>query len=158
MATSFFCDPDSNIPFVEFPRLPLANIRRFCLDIHGWELFRLSPDPVVFQHMSSFPALETFTVGREIDLSLLLSALLLNPSASPTLKILAFVDCVLTEEFMKELTQFAFDRKNTASAWLDRVVIIHRGGILPDIASIRGLEERVPVVGVRTGVELPADL
>ena len=158
MATSFFCDPDSNIPFVEFPLLPLANIRRFRLDIYGWELFRLSPDPVVFQHMSSFPALETFAVGRETDLSLLLSALLLNPSASPTLKILAFVDCVLTEEFMKELTQFAFDRKNTTSAWLDRVVIIHRGGILPNIASIRGLEEHVPVVDVRTGVELPADL
>ena len=54
-AASFFCDPGSNNPFVEFPRLPLASIRRFRLDIYGWELFRLSPDPVVFQHMSSFP-------------------------------------------------------------------------------------------------------
>ena len=157
-AASFFCDPGSNNPFVGFPRLPLASIRRFRLDIYGWELFRLSPDPVVFQHMSSFPALETFTVERETDLSLLHSALLLNPSVSPTLKILAFVDCVLTEEFMKELAQFAFDRKNTTSAWLDRVVIIHRGGILPDIASVRGLEEHVPVADVRTGAELPAEL
>lgn len=59
---------------------------------------------------------------------------------------------------MKEPAQFAFDRKNTTSAWLDRVVIIHRGGILPNIASIRGLEEHAPVVDVRTGAELPADL
>ena len=83
-AASFFCDPGSNNPFVGFPRLPLASIRRFRLDIYGWELFRLSPDPIVFQHMSSFPALETFTVERETDLSLIHSALLSKHSLLST--------------------------------------------------------------------------
>ena len=49
---------------------------------------------------------------------------------------------------MKELAWFASDRKNTTSAWLDSVVIVNQEGVFPSIASIRGLEERVPVVEV----------
>ena len=147
-AASFYSSSDPYSPLVEFPLLPLADIRRFHLEACGADLLHC---------LSSFPALETFAIERETDLSHL-SALLSNPSASPSLKTLAFLDCVLTEEFMKELIQFASDRKNTASAWLHRVVIIHQDGILPDIASIRGLEEHVPVVDARIAREPPADL
>ena len=39
---------------------------------------------------------------------------------------------------MKELTQFASDRKNTStSAWLHRVLIVHREGHLPSTSSIQ---------------------
>ena len=58
---------------------------------------------------------------------------------------------------MKQLARFTSDRKNTTSAWLNSVVIVNQEGIFPSIASIRGLEERVPVE-VRTAANLPMDL
>ena len=147
-AASFFSNRGKGIPFEEFPRFPLADIRWFHLDICGKGLVHRLP---------SFPALETFIIEGGTDLSHL-SALLLNPSASPSLKTLAFLDCVLTEEFTGELIQFASDRKNTDSAWLHHVAIIHRNGTFPSIASIRKLEECVPVVDVRIATKLPTDL
>ena len=155
---SFFSRLDSNIPFAEFPRLSLADIQKFHLDPCGWEPTQPPHDPIVFHHLSSFPALETLIIQRETDLSSLLPDLLSNPSASPSLKTLAFFDCVLSDEFMEELTRFASDRKNTTSAWLHRVVIIHRDGIFPNIASIRKLEVHVPVVDARIATDLPTDL
>ena len=59
---------------------------------------------------------------------------------------------------MKQLARFTSDRKNTTSAWLNSVVIVNQEGIFPSIASIRGLEGRVPVVEVRTAANLPMDL
>ena len=112
----------------------------------------------MFHHLSSFPALETFTIGRETDLLCLLSPLLSNPSVSPLLKTLGFQDCPLTEEFMEELMRFASDRRNTTSTWLHHVVIANPRGDFPSIASISALEERVPVVDVRIATELPMDL
>jgi len=56
------------------------------------------------------------------------------------------------------LTQFASDRKNTNSARLHRVVIVHWQGKFPSIASIRRLKKHVPVVDVRISTGLPADL
>ena len=147
-AASFCSRSDPYTHFIEFPLLPLADIRRFHLEACGADLAH---------RLSFFPALETFAIEGGTGL-FHLSTLLSNPSASPSLKTLAFLDCVLTEEFMEELTQFASDRKNTGSARLHRVVIIHRDGILPDIVSIRWLEEHVPVVDVRVARELPTDL
>ena len=154
----FIGDSYSILPFVEFPRLPLTNIRQFHVDTYGWELIQPSPGPRVFHHLSSFPALETFTIGRETDLTRFLSPLLSNPSASPSLKTLGFQDCLLTEVFMEELMFFASDRKNTTSAWLHHVVIANPRGNFPSIASISALEEYVPVVDVRIATELPVDL
>ena len=150
-----FC---SDIPFGEFPQLPLANIRQFHLDVAWWEPVRSSPGPITVHHLSFFPALETFAIKRGAYLSHLLSALLSNPSAAPSLKTLAFFNCLLTEELMEELRQFASNRKKTSSAWLHRVVIIHSGGMLPTIASICALEEYVPVVDARIATKLPTDL
>ena len=157
-AASFHSNSNSSIPFVEFPRLPLTNIRHFRLNTRWWELNEPSPGPMVFRCLSSFPTLETFTIEHETNLSRLLSALFLNPSASPSLKTLAFLDCVLVEEFMKKLMQFASDRKNTTSVSLRRVIINHRDGIFPSIASIRGLGKHVPIVDIRIAEELPIDL
>ena len=147
-----------DIPFVEFPRLPLANIRRLHLDTSCWDLIRPSPGPAVFHQLSFFPALETLTIGCNRVLSRLLSALISNPSSSPLLKTLAFLGCIITEEFMEELTRFTSDRKNTTSARLHCVGIFHRKGRFPSIGSIRKLREHVPVVDVRIAEELPTDL
>jgi len=152
--TSFTGDSNLNIPFAEFPQLPLTNIRWFHLNTDGWELDQ-PPGPEPFHHLSSFPALETFTIGCKTNLSHILSPLLSNPSASPSLKTLGFQDCVLTEDFMEELMRFASDRKNTSSAWLHHVVIVHWEGKFPNVASIHKLKEHVPVVDVRIATELP---
>ena len=129
--------------------LPLTNIR---------ELRLAHSDPSNMFLPSSIPALETLTIECDTNISDLFSALLPNPSFSPSLKTLGFLHCAITEEFMEELAQFASDRKNTTSAWLHRVVIIHLDGRVPTAASIHGLEEHVPIVDVRFGRTFPTDL
>ena len=148
----------SDTPFTEFHRLPLTSIREFRLDSCGRESIYPPLGPEVFHHLPSFPALQTFTIRSDGDLSYVLSPLLSDPSTSPSLRTLGFRNCILTEEFMERLTRFASDRKNTASAWLHRVVIVHREGKSPSITSIRELEEHVPVVDVRIAAALPKDL
>ena len=81
-AASFHSKFITSIPFSEFSLLPLANIRQFHLDL-------VHPSCTMpFDHLSFFPAIETFIVSGA-DLSLL-STLLSNPSASSSLKTLAF--------------------------------------------------------------------
>jgi len=122
---------------MEFPSLNLTNVQEFLL-VH-------SGSPVVF-HPPSFPALQTFTVQKDANPSHLLSALLSNPSVSPSLKTLEFRECVLTEEFMDKLIRFASDRKSTTLAQLHRVAIAYRGGELPSTDCIRELGKHVLVV------------
>jgi hypothetical protein len=143
--------PDAR-PFVEFPLLPLTNVREFHLrQVFGsdWGAF----DP------SFLPALETFAVDCGTGASgHLLSALFSNPSFPPSLKTLAFLNCTLSGDFMEALTQFASDRKNTTSAWLHHVVIVNSKENLPTTASINALGKHVPDVDVRVGNKLPTDL
>jgi len=155
---TFTSDSDSNIPFVEFPRLPLTNVRRFHLDTLGWQVTRPPPGPRVFHHLSSFPTLETFSLKNETDLSRLLSPLLSNPSSSPSLETLAFLDCDLSKDFMEELTRFASDRKNTTSAWLNQILIVNQEGNFPSANSIYRLRCAVKVVDIRMDSKLPTDL
>jgi len=116
-----------------------------------------SPTPAVFPSLS-FPVLETLVLERETAVSSLLSALFWNPSSSPSLKTLAFLDCDLDDGVMEELTRFSSDRKKTTSAWLHRVVIVNSRGQLPHFTLIDKLGKRVSVVDVRIGSELPSDL
>ena len=148
----------SDVPFVEFPQLPLTTIRRFDLNTRKWKSIQPPPGPRALHHLSFFPTLETFTVEGETNLSHLLSTLLSNPSALPSLKTLAFLDCVLTEEFMEELIRFSSDRKNTASTWLHRVLLVDQDGEFPSAASIHRLECIVTIVDVRTDDTFPTDL
>ena len=107
---------------------------------------------------SIFPALEAFAIACERSLSRLFSTLFSNPSFSPSLKTLAFLDCDLSEEFMGKLIQFVSNRKNTTSAWLRRIVIVNSRGNFPTISSIEALGEHVPIVNVSIGKELPTGL
>jgi len=148
-----------DVPFSEFPLLPLTHVREFRF-IHRTperETTQRAHDPLVF-HQSSFPALETLAVDCETCVSHLLSALFSNPSSPPSLKTLAFMDCFITGDFMEELTQYASRRKATTSAWLYKVVIVNSNGVFPTITSIRKLKEHVPVVDVKVGTVLPMDL
>ena len=148
----------TDIPFVELPHLPLADIRRLRLDTCRWEWIQLPPSPAVFHYLPSIPALETLTTECDTDLSRLLSPVFSNQSSSPFLKTLAFSDCTITEEFMKKLTRFASDRKSTTSVGLHHVAIFYREGKFPSTASIRELEDHVPVVDVWVATKAPTSL
>ena len=142
-------------PFAGFPPAHFANVRTFQhsrSELAGYPL-----EPIVF-YSSSLPTLETLVVENEATVSFLLSDLFSDPSSSPSLRILAFFDCDLNENFMEELTLFASDRKKTTSAWLYRVVIVNSKGILPRFASIKALRKHVPVVDVQIGEKLPASV
>lgn len=106
-------------PFTEFHVLPLTNIR---------ELHLGRSDPSTTLHPSSFPILEIPAIECSTDvyyLSYLFSVLFLDPSSFPLLKILSFFNCIVTDGFVGELTRFSSNRKNTASAWLHHVLIVH---------------------------------
>ena len=152
---SFSSPPVPEVPLTELSPLSFANIREFHLkypeqreSVTSHRVFR----------SSSFPALETLAVKHDTNVSATLSALLSTPASSPLLKTLAFLNCNLSEDFMKELTRFASERKNTVSAWLHRVVIVHPRGKFPSATSVYALGRCVPVVDVRFGMELPTDL
>ena len=144
-------------PFAEFSLFQLTNIKTFRLTRRA-----LWPTMGVQTRMALPPlalhALETLAIEREAAVCHLLTALFADPSAFPLLKTLAFLDCHLDEVFMEVLTKFASDRKNTTSAWLYRVVIVSPDQSLPSVSSIDTLGEHVPVVDVRMGKKLPADL
>ena len=106
-------------PFAKFSVLPLTAIQ---------ELRLAHSDSSVVFHLSSLPALETLTIRCDINISHLFSALFPDPSLFPSLKTLRFLDCVVTEEFMKKLERFASRRKNTTSARLHCVEFAHQGG------------------------------
>ena len=154
---SFSCSPYSGIPFVEFPLLPLTAVREFRFEHHTPGRLRSSLSPPVFDP-SLFPSLETLAVECDTDVLHFLSALLPNPSALPSLKTLAFLNCVITEDFMEKLTKYAYDRGDTTLARLYQIVIVQKDGGFPSAASIHALGRRVPVVDVRFGTKLPMDL
>jgi hypothetical protein len=153
----FSCPPSAGIPFEEFPSLSLIRVREFRLRHRVPQRLRSSLSPPVF-NPSSFPALETLAVESDIDLLHFLSTLLSNPRSLPSLKTIAFLNCVVTEDFMGKLTQFALDRARTTLAKLYHVVIVHENGRFPNTASIHALGKHVPAVDVRFGTELPTDL
>ena len=141
---------------IRSPPPHLANVRNFHL-IRPTSAYPIPQVHIVFPP-SFLPSLETLAIDGEATVLLLFSVFFSNPSSSPSLKILAFLDCDINEGFMEELTRFASDRKKTTSAWLYRVVIVNSKGILPRIASIDALRKLVPVVDVQVGMKLPADL
>ena len=157
----FSCVPHRKAPFVEFPLLQLANIKVFRLvrrvlaprgPEHHPNFRRITFPPLAIR------AVEALTIAHELDVPHLLSALFADPSVSSSLKTLAFLDCHLDEVCMEALTKFVSDRKNTSSAWLHRIVIVSLRQNLPSAASIDALGELVPVVDVRVGRTLPAEL
>ena len=132
-------------PFAEWidcPLISLSNVREVRMTISNHVMFPLS-------HL---PAIETLIIQSDIDVSRSLPDLLSNPASSPLLKTIAFLNCDLSEDFMRELTRFASIRKNTStSARLHRVLIIHLEGYFPSTGSIQRLRSHVGTVDVRVG-------
>ena len=137
--------------FRESHPLPLESIRQFRLR------YRVQSLPTEI-HPSSFHSLEVLAICDSISISLVFSKLLPNPTSSPLLKTLAFLNCIITEDFVGELAQFASDREGASSASLHRIVIVGSNEKLPSVDWIERLRECVPVVDVVEGCELPKDL
>lgn len=140
----------------ELPLPPLTNIR--VLHVRRWVP---DPDPVVGPVAfppSSFPVLEALAIEREAIVSYILSTLFSNPSFSPSLRTLAFLDCDLNYGFMDELARFASNRKNTTSTRLNRVIIIDSKGYLPKGDSVDAPRRDVRVVEIQFGEGLPTYL
>jgi len=152
----YICPGGHFVGFGDLPLPSLTNIREFHF-IHLEAMGRAAHNSVKFCP-SSFPALETLAIECDADIAHLLSPLLSNPSSSPSLKTLAFLNCDLSGDFMKELTRFASDRKNTTSAWLHQVLILHKDGRFPSALSVHKLRHCVGIVDVRMEDGLPADL
>ncbi|KAF9786440.1 hypothetical protein BJ322DRAFT_1210821 [Thelephora terrestris] len=146
----------SEVSFVDLTVLPIANVREVRLHYREGD-----PDtwkPPVF-HPAYFPALETLTVDCDLDVLDILSVLLSNSPPSTSLKTLGFLHCHLSEDVMKGLTEFASERRNTATSTpLHRVQIVHRDGVFPSAASIRRLREHVNIVEVRMEEGFSTDL
>lgn len=155
---SFACLPSLATPFAEFPLFSFSNIREFRLKHRAPERLRSSLSPTLVFQSQSFPALEALSIDSDADLSTFLSTLLSNPSSSPSLRTLGFLNCVVTGYFMEKLTTFSSNRKKTTAAWLHRVAIVDKDGGFPNAASIRELGRHVSVVDVWFGTKLPADL
>ena len=154
---SFTGNPHQTAPFAEFSLFQLTNIKTFRLTRRALGPTMGAQARIAFPPLA-LPALETLAVEHELDVLHLLSALFADPSAFPSLKTMAFLDCHIDEACMEALTKSASDRKNTTSAQLYRIVIVSPGRKLPGVLSIDRLGEHVPVVDVRMGKKLPADL
>ena len=155
----FNCASRRTHPFTEFPLLQLAHIKAFRLvrRVLGPREPHTNFPRITFP-LLDLPDLETLAIECEIAIPHLLSTLFADPSSSPSLNTLAFLDCRLDRACMEALTKFASDREKTTSARLYRVVIVSSGRNLPNFASIDALGECVPVVDVRVGKTLPAEL
>jgi hypothetical protein len=141
---------DSETAFEEFPHLPLASVRELRLKCCGeWILAEFC--------LSFFPSLEVLAIDGGSSISFLCPESSAS-TPSPLLRTLAFMDYVITEDFMATLTHIALHRKNSTPNLLHRVVIIDSKGRLPPKASVKRLREYVPIVEVFEGREFPKDL
>ena len=101
------------------------------------------------------PVLEAL-VFSEIRLPLgSLFALAKEPPLCPSLKTIAFFDCVVTEAVITELERVLAKRRDSTAARLYRVVIVNATHALPKIQLIYQLRKFVPRVDVGIGNELP---
>ena len=137
-------------PFEEFPILQLSSIRELRLQCRG-------PRTLENFYLSFFPSLEILAIDGCSSVSFL-SPVLPDPSSSPSLKTLAFLDCDIAEDFLAHLAQIAVYREKLTLTSLHRVVIIDSKREFPSAAAIEWLRECIPVVEVLEGKGFPTDL
>jgi len=105
--------------------------------------------------MGRLPALEVLAISQNVFPVGLLSALTEEPVLCPALKTIAFLDCEVDSDIVKQLGEAVAKRRDSMAARLHRVVIVNSTGTPPDVASIRQLRKSVSCVEVRVDDELP---
>jgi len=106
--------------------------------------------------MERLPALEALVLSEMHLPSGSLSALAKEGPLCPSLKTIAFFDCEVNEDVIKELEEVLAKRRDSTAARLYRVVIVNPTHALPNPQLIRRLKKFVLRVDVGVGDELPA--
>ena len=101
------------------------------------------------------PALETLAFSRTEFPLTLLSALVKEPVLCPALRTIAFFDCGVNSDIVKQLGEAIAKRRDSAGARLYRVVIVNGGGMLLGLKAVQQLRKSVPCVEVRVDDKLP---
>ena len=135
----------------ELTLFPTTAVRELHTNIHPHKY----SDPTLLLVLKGVPALETFAISRTTFPVGLLSALTEEPVLCPSLKTIAFFDCVMDSDVTKRLGEAIAKRGGLAAVRLYRVVIVSSTGSLPDLASIQQLRRSVPCVEVRLDDKLP---
>ena len=150
--TFHFHSPHKITPtlYDEFKLFATGAVRELHLSLHprhptqrlSWSLERL-------------PALEALVMSETVLSSDTLSPLGEEPVLCPSLKTVAFSNCAVSQHAIRGLREVLAKREHSIAARLHQVVIVDDGFNLPDIPSIRHLQELVPRVNIRVGDRLP---
>ena len=105
--------------------------------------------------LERLPALEALAISGPPLRSGSLSALTKKPILCRSLKTVAFLNCKVTGEVIKELEEIATEREHSMAARLHRVVIVNDKLELPDFDFVKRLQRFVPHVDVGIGDQLP---
>ena len=128
-----------------------ASIREFHMDITPWTF---SFDGLGFL-LAHLPALETLAFANATWATKAFDSLAGQPPRCPCLKTVVFFNCKLTPGALKEFEGVVVKRKDLATAWLYRVVIVGNPSTLPDYTVVQQLRQHVPCVDVRMDDKLP---
>ena len=134
----------------EWTLFPTTAVREFHTDARPLYL-----DAFLSRVMGRLPALEVLAISRAEFPVGLLSALTEEPVLCPALKTIAFFDCNIDSNTIKQLGKAIAKRRDSTAARLHRVVIVSSTGTPLGVASIRQLRESIPCVEVRVDDKLP---
>ena len=127
-------------------------VRELYVDHHPYKFGDLHLSTV----MEFLPALEILAISRAAVFPVgLLSALTKEPALCPALKTIAFFDCDIGPGAMEKLGKALARRRDSAAAWVYRVVIVNSTEMMPGCASVQQLRKIVPCVDVRMDDKLP---
>jgi hypothetical protein len=135
----------------ELHLFPTASVREFHLDTSPWGII----PTYLISVLRQLPALETLVAANIIWITGTLDSLAAQPLPCPSLKTVAFFNCELTPEAMREFEGAIVKRKDSEAARLYRVIIVSSTGVLPDYALVQGLRRHVPCVDARMDDKLP---
>ena len=127
-------------------------LRELHLNIHPQKF----TDVGLSNTMKTIPALEILAISGATKFPIgLFSVLKKEPVLCPALKTIAFLDCGIDQDVMKELGEALARRRDSTGARVCRVVIVSSTGAMPDRRSVRRLRKSVPCVDVRMDDKLP---
>ena len=129
-----------------------TSVREFHVHIAPWVL-----SPTFFTWLlPQFPVLETLVIENcTLWATGAFDSLAGEQLLCPSLKTIAFFNCILTPAVMEELEGMVVRRMGLAATWLYQVVIVSSTGVLPDHTLIQQLRQHVPCVDVRVDNKLP---
>jgi len=145
---SFRCSQFPFGTYSEFSLFPTTTVREFHV--------KIDPYSDLSWPLSQLPALETLVLVDVPTFPTQAFAFLTEqPVLCPSLKTIAFFDCVLNSKATRELEEGVARRKNSTAAWLHRIAIVRRSGALPDHKLIHRLRNYVSYVDARIDDKLP---